>query len=115
MVLALVPTILLLGFLQLESQLIDCPRRLDWEKLLAEVNVLKQNVPRRERRTKLEKGNQWVHENKQTLSKCVYIYIYDNILIYIYMYMILYDDYKCIPGPSNVQEFLVDMVVAHFF
>lgn len=43
-VLALFSTILLLGFLLLESQMIDSPRRVDFDAMLAELNSLKQNV-----------------------------------------------------------------------
>eukprot|EP00435_Cladocopium_sp_Y103_P054704 s899_g17.t2 len=46
-VLALFSIILLLGFLLLESQMIDSPRRVDFDAMLSELNSLKQNAARR--------------------------------------------------------------------
>lgn len=46
--LALFSTILLSGFLLLESQMIDSPRRVDFDAMLAELNSLKQNAAWRE-------------------------------------------------------------------
>ena len=47
-VLALFSIILLLGFLLLESQMIDSPRRVDFDAMLAELHSLKRNAAWRE-------------------------------------------------------------------